>query len=456
MSGGPSLVRLVDDDPDLLAAQAQALRLAGFDPETFDDPLAALEGLGPDWPGVVLSDVRMPGLDGFQLFERIHALDPDLPVILLTGHGDVPMAVAALRQGVYDFLTKPVGAGPLAAALARAASARALVLENRALRRQQQDAAARETRLIGSGPFMAHLRDSVARLAETGGDLLLTGPGGSGKEAVARAIHAQGPRRARTFVHVACAALDEARFDAEMLGSEPQGRAPRQPGRLEAAHRGTLFLDEIEALSLPLQARIMALIETRAIQPPGSAAPRALDLRVIAASRADLAQRMSEGRFRGDLFYRLSAVTLRLPPLCERREDIPELFRHFLLEAAERLRLPVAPVTGAVKARLAAHGWPGNLRELRQFAEGHALGLSPFDAPGPEAEPPGLADLVAVYEAELIREALRLAQGNATQAMSRLRLPRKTFYDKLTRHGIRPADFRTPEPGVVAPAAPLR
>ncbi|WJS86503.1 sigma-54 dependent transcriptional regulator [Paracoccus sp. TOH] len=436
------LVRLVDDDPDLLAAQVQSLKIAGFRAEPFTEPAEALRGLGPDWPGVVLSDVRMPGMDGFQVFERIHALDPDLPVILLTGHGDVPMAVAALKRGVYDFLTKPIGGGPLAAALARAVSSRALVLENRALRQQQQAGAAAETRLIGQSPVMMHLRETVGRVAETGGDVLILGPGGSGKETVARAIHRQSPRRARAFVHVACAALDETRFEAEMLGAESQGRNPRLPGRLESAHRGTLYLDEIDALSPALQAALLALIEAREIRPPGAAAPRALDLRVIASSSADLARLMREGAFRSDLYYRLAGITLTLPPLAERREDIPELFRHFLIEAAARLDLPAAPVTGTVKARLAGYGWPGNLRELRQFAESHALGLSPFDAAGGGEDGPGLAGLVAEYEAELIRDALRLAEGNATQAMARLRLPRKTFYDKLNRHGIRPADFR--------------
>ncbi|UXU74741.1 sigma-54-dependent transcriptional regulator [Paracoccus sp. SMMA_5] len=437
-----ALVRLVDDDPDLIEAQVQALHIAGFRTEAFTDPAKALAGLGPEWPGVVLSDVRMPGMDGFQLFQRIHAIDPELPVILLTGHGDVPMAVAALKQGVYDFLTKPVGGGTLAAALTRASFSRALVLENRALRRQNQEGAARETRLIGQSAFMQHLRETIARLAEAGGDVLILGPSGSGKQTVARALHRQGPRRTRAFVHVACAALDEARFEAEMLGSEPQGRAPRQPGRLEAAHRGTLYLDEIDALAPVLQARLLALIEAGQFLPPGSATPRPLDLRIIASTGADLEALMRQGRFRSDLYYRLSGTTLSLPPLADRREDIPELFRHFLLMAAARLNLPVAPVTGAVKARLAGHGWPGNLRELQQFAESHALGLTPFDPRSDGGEAPGLADLVAEYEAELIREALRLAQGNATQAMTRLRLPRKTFYDKLTRHGIRPADFR--------------
>ncbi|CAM3064212.1 two-component system, NtrC family, C4-dicarboxylate transport response regulator DctD [Paracoccus aminovorans] len=438
------LVRLVDDDPDLLAAQAQALKLAGFRAETFDDPAEALQGLGPDWPGVVLSDVRMPGMDGFQLFQRIHALDPELPVILLTGHGDVPMAVAALKQGVYDFLTKPIGGGPLAAALARAASARALVLENRALRARQGDEPRTEIGLSGASPVMVHLRDSIERLAQLGGDVLITGPEGAGKRTAARAIHRQSPRRARAFTHVQCAALDEARFDAELMGIEAPGtRMARQAGKLEKTHRGTLFLDEIDALAPALQARLQAILQAGEIWPAGAAAPRPLDLRLIASTGRDLAQMVEAGTFRGDLYYRIAAASLQMPALAQRREDVPALFRQFLLQACQRLNLPVTPVTGAVKARLASHDWPGNLAELQQFAESHALGLASFTGDGAEHEPAaGLADLVAEYEAELIRDALRRAEGHATQAMARLKLPRKTFYDKLARHGIRPADFR--------------
>lgn len=437
------LVRLVDDDPDLLAAQEQSLRLAGFRAETFADPAEALRGLGPDWPGVVLSDVRMPGMDGFQLFERIHALDPELPVILLTGHGDVPMAVAALKQGVYDFLTKPIGGGPLAAALARAASARALVLENRALRARPAEEPATEIGLSGSSAVILHLRDSIERLAQLGGDVLILGPEGAGKRTAARSIHRQSPRRGRAFTRISCAALDEARFEAEFIGQEPaSARLPRQPGKLEKTHRGTLFLDEIDALAPGLQARLQSILDAGEIWPAGAAAPRPLDLRLIASSRVDLAQMVDAGTFRGDLYYRISAASLQMPPLAQRREDVPALFRQFLLQACQRLSLPVAPVTGAVKARLSGYGWPGNLSELQQFAESHALGLSAFDGQGDT--PQGLADLVADYEAELIRDALRMADGNATQAMARLKLPRKTFYDKLTRHGIRPATFRAP------------
>ncbi|RJL22676.1 sigma-54-dependent transcriptional regulator [Paracoccus siganidrum] len=437
-----ALIRLVDDDADLLQAQVQTLRIRGYRVEPFDKAQDALAGLGPDWPGVVLSDVRMPGMDGFELFARIHALDAEIPVILLTGHGDVPMAVAALKEGVYDFLTKPVDADQLGASLNRAASARALVMENRMLRRQQQEGAAQDMQLIGHSPFMLHLRETVERLGEAGGDLLIAGPDGAGKETVARAIHRASPRRARAFVHVKCAALDPARFDAEMLGTEPQGRLPRNPGQLERAHRGTLYLDGIDGLAPVLQARLLALIEAGEFTPPGAAAPRPLELRVIGSVAGDPEAALAAGAIRSDLYYRLAGVVLPLPPLSERREDIPELFRHFLLAACKRLNLPVTPLTGAVKARLAGYGWPGNLRELQQFAESHAFGLTPFDAAGPDTPPPSLAELVAAYEAELIRDALRIEKGNATQVMSRLRLARKTFYDKLNRHGIKPADFR--------------
>ena len=442
MTDTPRLVRLVDDDEDLRLAQVQTLRIAGFAVEPFASAAEALEGMTADYPGVVLSDVRMPGMDGLELFDRLHGIDPELPVILLTGHADVPMAVSALKQGTYDFLSKPIGADALLAAVGRACQSRALVMENRALRRQARDEAAQDSPLIGQSAVMAHLRDSIDRLAQAGGDLWLTGPGGSGKTTVARLIHRQSPRRARAFVHVPCATLDEARFEAEFLGTEAQGRAPRSAGLLEKAHRGTLYLDEIDSLNPALQARILAVIEAGELWPAGAAAPRALDLRVIASTRDDPERLVRDGRLRGDLYYRLSGVVLALPPLVERREDIPELFRHFLLDACRRLDLPAQPVTPLVKARLAGHDWPGNLRELRQFAESHALGLSPFDGADEAASERGLADLVAEYEAGLIREALRLSGGHAGRAMERLRLPRKTFYDKLTRHGIKPAEFR--------------
>lgn len=445
MSAPGPLVRLVDDDAELLRATAQALKIAGFTVEAFGSATAALADLDADYPGVVLSDVRMPQIDGLELFARIHAIDPELPVILLTGHGDVEMAVAALKAGAYDFLTKPAGSDQLAAALRRASATRALVMENRQLRQLPRATGERET-LLGDSAVIEHLRQTVARVAETGVDALIIGDGGTGKETVARAIHSQSPRRARAFVHVACAALDPDRFDLDFLGADAgQPGAPRHQrliGRLEKAHRGTLFLEEIDALPLPLQARLQALIEAGEVSAPGSGTLRQFDLRVLASTRRDLAALVRQGQFRADLYYRLSGVALQVPPLSARREDIPLLFRHFVQDASARLDLPVPLLTALTLARLQAHDWPGNLRELRQFAESTVSGVTAFGTAGPADTRPGLADMIATYEAEIIREALRLAGGNASRAMEALKLPRKTFYDKLTRHGIRASAFR--------------
>ncbi|WP_207099483.1 sigma-54-dependent transcriptional regulator [Paracoccus shandongensis] len=435
------LVRLVEDDEDLRAAQVQTLQLAGFRVEDFGLATDALAGVTRDYPGVVLSDVRMPGMDGLQLFQALHGIDPDLPVILLTGHGDVPMAVAALKAGAYDFLTKPVGRDVLLAALNRAATARALVLENRALRQASHDASDAFPELSGSSEVMDHLRAALDRVAQAEGNALLTGPDGSGRLSVARAIHRQGPRRARAFVHLACDALDETRFEADLLGSEPAGpRGTRKAGRLERAQRGVLFLDRVDALTPAMQARLAAILEAGEFWPMGASAPRPMDVQLLASTSADPAH-LAGGPFDGRLFYRLSGTVLQVPPLAERREDIPALYRHFLLAACARLDRPAPAMTGAVKARLSGHGWPGNLPELRGFAESQAIGVTPFDAQD-GGTAPGLSELVAAYEAELIRDALRLAGGNATAAMARLHLPRKTFYDKLARHGIKPTDFR--------------
>lgn len=438
------LVRLVDDDTDLLEAQTQSLRIAGFQPEAFSSAAAALQDMDADYPGVILSDVRMPGMDGFELFRRIRAIDPELPVILLTGHGDVAMAVSAIRDGAWDFLTKPVGLDALTAALRRAAQARALVLENRQLRALRGVPVA-AGQLLGDSTAMVHLRDTVARLAEAGVDALITGPSGAGKTLLARAIHREGPRHARAFVHVACDALDAARFDLDFIGAEAgQTGAPRHArlvGRLEKAHRGTLFLDRIDRLSLTQQARILHVIEAREVWAAGAAAARAVDLHVLAASQVDLGALVARGEFLPDLYYRLSGVTLHVPALKDRRGDVAILFRHFLLAACGRLNLAVPQITPLAQARLATHNWPGNARELMQFAEAVALGLPVLGAAVGE-QTVGLAEMMAEYEAGVIREALLICGGNVSRAMARLRLPRKTFYDKVNRLGIRPDSFR--------------
>lgn len=437
-------VIFVDDDEDLRAAHVQGLELAGFKVRPFGSAASALAAVSQDFPGAVVTDVRMPGMDGLELFQRLRAVDLDIPVVLITGHGDVGMAVEALQQGAYDFVAKPFPMERLVGALRRALDKRALVLDNRRLERAAA-AVDEDVPLLGAAPIMERLRRTIRQVAEAEVDVLVQGETGTGKGVIARALHRLSPRRNRQFVAVSCAALPEAVFEAELFGREACASSPRRiAGRLEQAERGTLFLDDVESLAPPLQAKLLGVIEERTYWPIGAAEPRYADVRIIAASKTDLAEAVSAGSFRADLLYRLKVVTLTAPPLRERREDLPLLFGRFLADAAARFRRPTPPLTEATRRRLMEHGWPGNVRELAHFAERVALGLTEdFEsAADPEAPKPGLAARIEQHEAALIRDALEAAQGDVRAALELLQLPRKTFYDKLNRHQIRIQDYR--------------
>jgi two-component system, NtrC family, C4-dicarboxylate transport response regulator DctD len=436
MSAAVGKILLVDDDDALRGAVAQGLELRGFEVSAFDSAPAALKALSRDFEGAVVSDVRMPGMDGLALFERIKAVDPDIPVLLITGHGDVAMAVAALQDGVYDFVSKPFPMERLTAALARAVEKRGLVLDNRRLEAAAQTSGG--SPLLGDTPVMQRLRATIAQLAEAEVDVLIQGETGAGKGLVAHALHRGGARKGRPMVTVNCAALPEAVFETELFGATG-GAARPSTGRIERADRGVLFLDEIEGLSPTMQAKLLRVVEEREIWPVGAAEPRHLDLRIIAASKIDLANAVRDGAFRADLYYRLNVVTLVVPPLRERREDVPTLFGHFLAEAAARLRRPAPRLTATIRDHLLGHDWPGNVRELAHYAERVALGLpSAVVAEDGAAQGPAesLADRTGRYEAMVIRETLAACGGDARTAMTLLQTPRKTFYDKLRRHGI--------------------
>lgn len=435
-------VALVEDDDAFRAALAERLTLAELDVSPFASAEAALKALRPDFDGVVVSDLRMPGMDGRQLADRLTALDPDLPVVLMTGHGDVADAVEAMKRGAYDFLIKPFASERLIETLGRALEKRALVLDNRRLA-----ALAAETEdsipLSGDGSASAALRAAVRELAAAEVDVLIEGETGSGKEAVARAIHAAGRRRHRPFVAVSCAALPDEDAEARLMGREASvgsGLLRRREGRIEQSHQGTLFLDEIDLAPRAVQLLLLRVLEEREVLPLGAAEPRAVDLRVLAAAKGDPADAVARGDLREDLFWRLNVVRLRVPPLRERREDVPLLFARFLSRAAARLERPMPPVDEAVRRRLLDHDWPGNLRELSNYANEVALGLRP--AAPPAADDLGLVDRVARYEAELIREALSAHAGDMKRVTQALRVPRKTLYDKMARLGIQPSEHR--------------
>jgi len=445
-------VLFVDDERAVRLAGQQALELADFEVTACDGAERALRLLGRDWPGCLVTDVRMPQMDGLELMERALALDSELPVILITGHGDVPMAVEAMRRGAYDFLEKPFPSDRLVEVARRAVEKRRLVLENRRLRDQLSGQPAGESYpIIGRTPGIERLRTTIASIADTDADVLVLGETGTGKELVARALHAGSPRRKHPFVALNCGAMPEAIFESELFGHEAgafTGAAKRRVGRIEHASGGTLFLDEIESMPLSLQVKLLRVIQERVVEPLGSNEQIPVDLRVVAATKVDLRQAASEGKFREDLYYRLNVVVVTIPPLRERRDDIPLLFQHFVLQATARYNRDPRALTPAQSQRLMTHGWPGNVRELRNAADRFVLGLDDaLAAPsaGTGAAPAGtglsLAEQVDLFEKSLIESELARHKGSVKATIEALNVPRKTFYDKLKRYGLSREDF---------------
>ncbi|MFN6980381.1 MAG: sigma-54-dependent transcriptional regulator [Brevundimonas sp.] len=438
----PQTVALIEDDADFRQALVERLTLEGLEVRAFTAAEPALKALDADFSGVVVTDLRMPGMDGRQLLTRLQALDPSLPVIMITGHGDIGDAVAAMHDGAYDFVAKPFPFERLQDSLNRALEKRSLVLENRRLVALAADGG-HELPLAGSSRAITALRATIAQIADARMDVLIEGETGVGKEAVARALHNGGRRRLAPFVAVNCGALPDGLIESELFGHELgafAGAMRRRVGHVERAHNGSLFLDEVESMPLAVQVKMLRVLEEREIHPIGANEPRVLDLRILASAKIDLSEAARRGDFREDLYYRLNVVRLRVPPLRERREDIPLLFAHFLRRAADRHGVEPPSVTDGVRRRLLEEDWPGNIRELAHFAERVVLGLDE-GAGGAEADL-SLPDRLHRFEGELLRGALQTHRGDIVAVLDEMRIPRKTLYDKLQRHGLKPADFR--------------
>ncbi|MFV0925044.1 sigma-54-dependent transcriptional regulator [Pseudomonas palmensis] len=437
-------VIVVDDEASIRTAVQQWLSLAGFEVQLFERAEACLAQLPEHFPGVILSDVRMPGMGGLQLLEQLQGRDADLPVILLTGHGDVPMAVEAMRNGAYDFLEKPFSPDSLLGSLRRALEKRQLVLENRRLHEQADLKVRLENTLLGMSPGLQQLRRQVLDLAGLPVNVLIRGETGSGKERVARCLHDFGPRADKPFVALNCAAIPEQLFEAELFGHESgafTGAQGKRIGKLEYANGGTLFLDEIESMPLAQQAKLLRVIQEHKLERLGANQSISVDLRIIAATKPDLLLEARAGRFREDLAYRLNVAELRLAPLRERREDIPLLFAHFARAAAERLGRSAADPSGAQLSRLLSHDWPGNVRELANAAERHALGLDDAQSAAVAHTGQSLAAQQEAFEAQCLRAALSRHQGDIKAVLEELQLPRRTLNEKMQRHALVREDF---------------
>ena len=436
-------VIFVDDEAVIRQAVSEWLQLSGYAVTLFDNARDCLASLDADFSGVLISDLRMPGMDGMALLQAVRAMDAELPLIMLTGHGDVPQAVEAMRLGAYDFIEKPVDPERLLETLGRALEKRRLVQENRRLRARVEHGDELEARLLGVSPAIRGLRRQLLALAQTPVNVLLRGETGSGKEMVARCLHDFGPRAQKPFVALNCAAIPEHLFETELFGHESgafTGAQGRRVGKLEHADGGTLFLDEIESMPLAQQVKLLRVLQEQRLERLGSNQSIAIDLRVIAATKPDLRDEVRAGRFREDLFYRLNVAELQLPALRERREDIGLLFAHFVREATTRLGREAATPTPLQLAQLFGHDWPGNVRELANAAERHVLDLDEPPAPDSGGEP-SLAELMEAYEAQCLRLALARSGGEIKTAMSLLQLPRRTLNEKMQRHGLARGEF---------------
>ncbi|HJV82408.1 sigma-54 dependent transcriptional regulator [Noviherbaspirillum sp.] len=432
---------LIEDEQAVRIATAQTLELGGFSVRACGSVEEAWPWLQPDYPGVVVSDVKLPGCSGLDLLTRLATLDDELPAILVTGHGDIDMAVEAMRAGAYDFIEKPFAADRLLEAVRRAQDKRTLTLENRRLK-AAWSAHPDMPSLIGQSAPIEALRTLIRSLGPTAADILINGQTGTGKEVVARQLHVASGRKG-PFVAINCGALPETVFESEIFGHEAgafTGAQKRRIGKLEYANGGTVFLDEIESMPLALQVKLLRVLQERRLERLGGNDAVAIDCRIIAASKADLLKLSAQGTFREDLYYRIGVVGIDLPRLCERREDIPLLLAHFTQGAAIRYQRPLPQWTPAQMAQWQAREWPGNVRELRNFADRLVLGVGDGTAALPKGDAMtdgnSLPQKVDAFERMLIVDALAGNEGSVSAAADALGIPRKTLYDKLKKYQL--------------------
>lgn len=436
---------LVDDEPELLEACRQTFELEGYRVRTFESGRDLLPALNGDWPGVVISDVRMPDIDGLELLHKIHKRMPDIPVVMLTGHGDVRMAIEAIRAGAYDFLEKPAPPEYLVDVARRALTTRRLSLENRALKQQLAQSATLESRIIGSAPQTEQLRQTIATLAAVDVDVLLIGETGAGKELAARCLHDFSNRSRKHFVALNCGAIPAQLVESELFGHEKgafTSAVEKRIGKIEHADGGTLFLDEIESMPPAVQVKLLRTLQERSVERVGSNQPVKVDFRVIAATKTDLRTEVKEGRLREDLFYRLNVARIEIPPLRARDGDALLLLKHFMNRQSHHLNCPVPEIDPALIRRLREHSWPGNIRELKNVAQQLLLNL-PLDLPGSTADhcrcdptEEGLDRCVEAFEKQLIESALERNNGRVMKTAQELQIPRKKLYLRMKKFDI--------------------
>ena len=436
-------IAIVDDEKDMRQSISQWLALSGFDTETYASAEDALRGVGSDFPGIVVSDIKMPGMDGMQFLKKLRGVDSALPVIMITGHGDVPMAVEAMRMGAFDFLEKPFNPDKMTELAKKATQARRLTLDNRALRKELSDGSALMKKLIGQSPPMERLKEDILDLGQVDGHVLVEGETGTGKTLVAHALHAVGARASKKFVLISCSAFDEDTLSRRLFGPAEEGEPIPA---IEEARGGTLVLEDIESLSHSLQARLLT-----AINEQGTPA----ETRIVAICNLQDEGKTCESVLRPDLFYRLAALKIVVPPLRQRGEDILTLFTRLSDQFAEEYGCDAPEVSAQEAAQLLQAPWPGNVRQLINVAEravlqnrrgtGSIASLLMADTddsrPAMTTEGKPLKEFVEAFERMLIDNTMRRHKGSIVNVMEELCLPRRTLNEKMAKYGLQRSDY---------------
>lgn len=437
-------IAIIDDEQDMRQSISQWLALSGYDTEAFASAEEALKKLGPDYPGIVITDIRMPGMDGMQFLKKLMGTDSALPVIMITGHGDVPMAVEAMRLGAFDFLEKPFDPDRMSELARRATATRRLTLDNRALRRELSDGSQLMKKLIGSSPQIERLREDILDLGQADGHVLIDGETGTGKTLVAHALHAVGSRAGKKFVLLSCAAIEEEALSRRLFG--PMQPEDTQLPAIEEARGGTLVLEDIEALSETLQAKLLSAINAQGTPS---------ETRIIAISNMQEAGRTCEDALRPDLFYRLAALRITVPPLRQRGEDILTLFTRLSEQFADEYGCDAPQISAQEAAQLLQAPWPGNVRQLINIAERAVLQsrrgagtiasllMSDHEEMQPVMTTEGkpLKEYVEAFERMLIDNTMRRHKGSIASVMDELCLPRRTLNEKMAKYGLQRADY---------------
>lgn len=434
------LIVIIDDDQEVASALSEMLELEGFTVAVFYSAEQALQTLNVNSPAIILSDVRMPKMGGLSLLGQIQKLDSSLPVILMSGHGDIPMAINAMEKGAHYFLEKPLDPEKLVSLLNQASQQRRLVLESRTLQKDLKQLSGIEKFIIGKSEAIMSIRQSVLALSQVNVDTIIYGDTGSGKDVVAQALHLYSPRRDKRFVAINCGGMSESLIESELFGHEVgsfTGANKLHIGKIEAANGGTLFLDEIESMPLSVQIKLLRVLQDRCIERLGSSQPINVKMTVIAASKDNLVTLSNGGLFRKDLFYRLNVASISIPSLRQRRGDILPLFLHYAEQACARYNKKMPELSPQYTDSMLSHNWPGNVRELKNAADRFILGITEISGnttPELDENMNGYDERMDQFERQLLEEGLRTGNGQIKETAELLNMTSKTLYRKMKKH----------------------